>query len=200
MENQSIVIDDKGNEIPRNMVDPLKLKRHDIVEVSHRQIRKLEKQMQKAKKQLEKRINDYKKLKAKRLDVETKGKKGGLVLTNLARDKQIEISNHEVKDLNDIRFEAEEVLRGITKDLGGDQGQQLYVMFSQAINLEKKGRVDMAAMNRMMELKIKHHDWSKFKDLMQQAQETVGTRSYVNFRERDESGQWKTINLNFSSM
>jgi len=200
MENQNIVIDDKGNEIPRNMVDPLKLKRHDIVEVSHRQIRRLEKQMKKAKKQLEKRISDYKKLKAKRLDVETKGKKGGLILTNLARDKQIEISNHDVKDLNDIRFEAEEVLREITKDLGGDQGQQLYVMFSQAINLEKKGRVDIAAMNRMMELKIKHRDWSKFKDLMQQAQETVGTRSYVNFRERDESGQWKTINLNFSSM
>jgi len=195
------VIDDKGNEIPRSMVDPLKLKKHDIVEVTHRDIKILERQMKRAMEKLIKRVNAYKALKAKRLDVEAKGKKGGLILTNITRDKQIEISKHEIKDLNDIRFEAEEVLRGITKDLGGEAGQQLYVMFSQAINLEKKGRVDMMAMNRMMELKIKHPAWPKFKELMSMAQETVGTREYVNIRVRDkQTGQWKTINLNFSSM
>ena len=199
--NAKTVIDDKGNEIPRNMVDPLKLKRHDIVEVTHRDIRKLERQMKRTMERLVKRVNSYKKLKAKRLDVETRGRKGGLILTNITRDKQIEISRHEIKDLNDIRFEAEEVLRNITKDLGGETGQQLYVMFSQAINLEKKGRVDMAAMNRMMELKIKHPAWPKFKELMSMAQETVGTREYVNIRVRNkQTGKWETINLNFSSI
>ena len=151
-----IVIDDKGNEIPRNMIDPLKLRKHDIVEVSHRQVAILTRQMQRAMKNLLKRVDAYKKYKAKRLDVETKGKKGGLILTNLKRDKQIEISMHDIKDLNDIRFEAEEVLREIAEDLGGEAGHQLYVMFTAAINLEKKGKVDMASMNRMIALKVKH--------------------------------------------
>ena len=201
VQSKNFVTDDQGNEIPRSMVDPLKLKRHDIVEVSFRQIEILQLQMAKAKQALDKRIAAYKKLKAKRLDVVTRGKKGGLILTNFSRDKQIEISNHDIKDLNDIRFEAEEVLREITQDLGGEAGQQLYVMFNAAINLDKKGKVDMAAMNRMLELRVKHDKWSKFRELMQMAQETVGTRSYVNFKVRDEkTGQWKTINLNMSSM
>jgi hypothetical protein len=98
-----------------------------------------------------------------------------------------------------MRHEAETVFDECVTDLATEARQELVTIFRQAFNLDKKGRVDIAALRRLKSLNIKHPKWKRFQELISRAEEVESTRQYLNIRIR-ENGKWKTVNLNFSSI
>jgi len=196
----SIVIDGRGNEIPRSLVDPVILARNDTVEMIVKSALALEARMVKEKEKIMERIWKYEIKKRARLAVDESTKKGNMTLTNINGDKQVEVSLHDVITLNDMRNEAETVFDECITALASDARQELVAIFRQAFNLDKKGRVDMSALRRLKALQIKHPLWKTFQDLISRAEEVESTRQYLNIRTREENGKWKTVNLNFSSI
>lgn len=66
----------------------------------------------------------------------------------------------------------------------------------------KKGELDIHLVQKLyaMENRFNDSNWTRGIELLKESYQYSHSKDYVNFEKRDENGQWRTINLQFSSI
>jgi len=66
--------------------------------------------------------------------------------------------------------------------------------------VDKKDEIAKYRILRLRRYNIKDQTWKEAMELIDQAIQVVSTKQYINFYERDESGQFRQIVLNFPAL
>lgn len=86
------------------------------------------------------------------------------------------------------------------KAWSADSNVNLRAIISEAFQVDKKGEIAKYRILRLRRYNIKDQTWKEAMELIDQAIQVVATKQYINFYERDESGQFRQIVLNFPAL
>lgn len=81
--------------------------------------------------------------------------------------------------------------------VGGDKNLRAVVF--DAFKVDKKGNLDHKRILSLRRLKIADKQWQKAMELIGEAVQTDARRAYIQIRERDQGGTWKTVRLDLAA-
>jgi len=126
--------------------------------------------------------------------------KGNATIYNFTGDKAIEIkiSNKLAFDerLNVAKHKIDEYLLSLVKN----SGKEIIALVTKAFKVDAKGNVDVKQIISLKQHKFDHPLWKEAMAIIDEALRVEATRRYIVFKQKDESGSWISITLNFSAM
>lgn len=90
----------------------------------------------------------------------------------------------------------DECLREWTRD----SGAELRAIIDDAFQVDKKGRINTKRILSLRKLKIDNETWATAMDAIGDAVTVTGSCTYFRFYERDERGQYRQVQLDFSGV
>lgn len=129
----------------------------------------------------------------------TTGKKGNYTITSFDKSVKLEINVSERVEFDDrINFAQDKINEFMTiktKDTDADLTELVTHAFQSS-----NGKLDSKRILSLFSLKIKHPLWKEAMDLIKQSIQRNNSKRYVRIWEKNTSGEYKAIDLNFSSL
>ena len=126
--------------------------------------------------------------------------KGNATIYNFTGDKAIEIkiSNKLAFDerLNIAKQKIDAYLISLVKNAG----KEIVALITKAFKVDAKGNVDVKQIISLKQHKFDHPLWIEAMAIIDEALRVEGTRRYIVFKQKDASGAWISITLNFSAI
>lgn len=198
-DEQGFWIDSRGNAVNPDHIDPAVKRRDRDVEAVVKGALRLQKKMIAEKKRFLKRIKDHEKYLEKKYKTKFT-KKGNVQRQNYAGDMRIEFEIADRIEFDDRIHLAKAKIDECLKDWGRDADPNLQTIIKNAFNVDKRGRVNVKEIMRLTTYKIKDPRWKEAMALIEVSKMIVGSKPYLRFSVKNESGVWETINLNFSTL
>lgn len=126
--------------------------------------------------------------------------KGNATIYNFSMDKAIEIkiSNKLAFDerLNIAKQKIDEYILSLVRNAG----KEIIALITKAFKVDAKGNVDVKQIIALKQHKFDHPLWKEAMAIIDEALRVEATRRYIVFKQKDDSGSWISITLNFSAM
>ncbi|MFA4958398.1 MAG: DUF3164 family protein [Candidatus Cloacimonas sp.] len=126
--------------------------------------------------------------------------KGNAVLNSFDGKYQVEIRFKERIQFGIKLQLAKQKIDECLKAWSADSNVNLRAIIGEAFQVDKKGEIAKYRILRLRRYNIKDQTWKEAMELIDQAIQVVATKQYINFYERDESGQFHQIVLNFPAL
>jgi hypothetical protein len=191
-------IDLNGNEVPAQYVPKLDKERERVTLKHLARAKRLSEQLEKFKTELLEECDAVYDAMLADNDVPGKGK-GGFSISTFDREAKIEISVQERIEFDDLISVAHEKIKQYltTKMEGVDNDLQQII--NQAFET-RKGRMDVKRILGLFRLKINHPLWLEAMELIKNSITRNNSKRYARIWEKDANGEYKNIELNFSSI
>jgi hypothetical protein len=191
-------IDLNGNEVPAQYVPKIDKDRERITLKHLKRAKKLSEQLERFKEEL---LADcdavYEKMLA---DNNVPGNsKGGFSISTFDRDAKIEISVQERIEFDDLISVAHEKIKLYLEEKTQGVDHDLQQIINQAFET-RKGRMDVKRILGLFRLKINHPTWMEAMELIKQSINRNNSKRYARVWEKDKNGEYRNIELNFSSI
>lgn len=125
--------------------------------------------------------------------------KGGFTLTSYDKTLKIEVSISKRLEFDDriemAQMKINEYLEEVTQDSSEDIRKIINAAFKRT-----KGTLDSKRVFQLKSLQINHKLWKDAMSLIDKSISVNSTKRYFNIMEKDQNGEYKTIQLNFSSI
>ena len=190
-------IDSQGRAIPVSVIRPEMLKQDSVVNRTLDRVIRLHNRIKADKLKLYDEIQDYLEYIAKQSDLTWKGNAG---FTSFDGKYKIEIRFKERIEFGLELQLAKQKIDECLKAWSADSNVNLRAIISEAFQVDKKGEIAKYRILRLRRYNIKDQTWKEAMELIDQAIQVVSTKQYINFYERDESGQFRQIVLNFPAL
>ena len=142
---------------------------------------------------IEKYLNDA----ARRNNLEWKG---NALLISFDEKYRVEMRFREKIQFGIELQLAKQKIDECIKAWSADSNDNLKAIVNDAFQLDKNGQLARYRILRLRRYNIKDQTWKEAMELIDQAIQVVSTKQYINFYERDESGQFRQIVLNFPAL
>jgi len=188
----------EGELIPQSRIFSHEKKSDRLVEKIHNRVERLHEKIVSEKQKIADGINTY-------LDEISKENnagefEGNTTLYNFDKTKQIEvkISKHFVADerLNIAKAKIDQCIQ----KWSSGANDNIIALVNKAFKVDRKGNVDVHQLKSLRELKIKDKEWKEAMTLIEDSIKVDVTKTYFNFRARNEDGKLQSIPLNFSAL
>ncbi len=194
------LINSRGNAVDIELVRPEHLKKHLMVETTFAEIDKLLERMVKTKTKIIGKALAYLEWQAKRNHVEDP-KWEDVSLSNYPTTMRILIKNNTQEEFDEhlqlARKKIDECLDEWTEGVNVN----IKAIIDRAFKTGKKGFIDRNNIKGLFQLNIKHPKWIEAMELIRKSITETGKKEYIMFQKRiDQKAEFKTINLNFSSL
>lgn len=191
-------IDLNGNEVPAQYVPKIDKDRERITLKHLKRAKKLSEQLERFKEEL---LADcdavYEKMLA---DNNVPGNsKGGFSISTFDRDAKIEISVQERIEFDDLISVAHEKIKLYLEEKTQGVDHDLQQIINQAFET-RKARMDVKRILGLFRLKINHPTWMEAMELIKQSINRNNSKRYARVWEKDKNGEYRNIELNFSSI
>ena len=190
-------IDSQGRAIPVSVIRPEMLKQDSVVNRTLDRVIRLHNRIKADKLKLYDEIQDYLEYIAKQSDLTWKGNAG---FTSFDGKYKIEIRFKERIEFGLELQLAKQKIDECLKAWSADSNVNLRAIISEAFQVDKKGEIAKYRILRLRRYNIKDQTWKEAMELIDQAIQVVSTKQYNNVYERDESGQFRQIVLNFPAL
>lgn len=148
-------------------------------------------------------IEDYMEMMREKyhLDPMAKSKHGNITLESYdgLMKVQIAIQQHISFDekLNLAKEKLDEYLKEITAEASAD----IKTLITKVFDVDKKGNVNAKMVMGLKTYKITHPKWIEAMDIIDEAVEIVGSKSYIRFYKRESvDKKWENISLDFAAL
>lgn len=193
-------IDGSGNSVNPDHIHPITKRMDKDVERVMKKVLAIEKMMAKQKALVRKIMIAYEKYLERKTKVERTGK-GNLTMSNYSNNMRIERDVNDIIEFDDRLQFALDMLKKCAKKWSGDANPALLTLVDEVLQTRKRGKVDKHKLLRLRTYNIKDKDWKKAMKLLDDAMMVQGSKEYMRFKYRDpETGDWKNVKLNFSSL
>ncbi|MFA7026113.1 MAG: DUF3164 family protein, partial [Candidatus Cloacimonadaceae bacterium] len=110
----------------------------------------------------------------------------------------IKISNKLAFDerLNIAKQKIDAYLLSLVKNAG----KEIVALITKAFKVDAKGNVDVKQIISLKQHKFDHPLWIEAMAIIDEALRVEATRRYIVFKQKDASGAWISITLNFSAI
>lgn len=197
MSKQQVLIDAEGYEVPVKYIDPVVLKRHDLVEDVFTDIEKLQEQIAKVKLAVTHKIKQYLELTA-----EDHGEKwqGNATLRNFDASKECEIKIAKRLELDERLQIAKSKIDDCIKKWSKGSGDKIKALVNRAFKVDSKGQVDTRQILGLRNLKFDDPEWNEAMDLISDSVTISSIKEFFYFKKKNDQGAYITIPLNFHSV
>lgn len=191
-------IDHNGNEIPFQYVPKLDKVRERVAMKVVKKAKKLSEQLTAFKQESIKEcdavfgqmMSDHK--------VKKTGK-GNYSVTSFGKDIKIEISIQERVEFDDLIQVAQEKINEYLAEKTGGIDHDLQQIINLAFKTTK-GKMDVKRVLGLFKLNIKHKLWLEAMEILKKSISRNTSKRYMRIWEKDGNGEYKAVELNFSSI
>jgi hypothetical protein len=199
--NAKVLINPRGHEVPVETISPLELLKDEMVRELIKKAHALQAHTQAVKQAMTEHVASYLGLAAQEYGIELTGDKGNVTLHSYDGSKKVVINVNERIFFNSEQLAVARQLflkcfREWTKDGRGE----LKAMIENAFNTDKQGRVNQYQLMRILRIESNDKTFQKAQKALRDALNPLDCKSYIRFYERDDKGNWESINLNFSGL
>jgi len=191
-------VDLNGNNVPAQYVPKLDKERERITLKHLAKARKLSEALEKFKQELLEDCDTV--YDAMLADNNVPGQsKGGFSLTTFDRAAKIEISIQERIEFDDLISVAHEKIKQYLEEKTQGVDHDLQQIIMQAFET-RKGRMDVKRILGLFRLQITHPLWVEAMELIKKSINRNTSKRYARIWEKDANGEYRNIELNFSSI
>jgi uncharacterized protein HemY len=128
-----------------------------------------------------------------------KNHKGNYSITSFNKNIKIEITIQERVEFDDLIQVAQEKINEYLEKKTGDIDNDLRQIINLAFKTTK-GRMDVKRVLGLFKLNIKNKLWLEAMEILKKSISRNTSKRYMRVWKKDASGEYKTIELNFSSI
>jgi len=200
--DQEFWTDKRGQEVHRDLVpheEKLKTELvYDIVERAQKGV----KLMERFKEQTTASIREYMEMMRSKYNLDVaKGSKGNLTLQSFDGLRKIQVAVQQHIDFDEKLSLAKEKIDAYLKEKTKDADPEIQTLIMNAFEVDKKGNVDAKKIFALKKYKISDPLWKEAMELIDEAVEIVGSKSYIRFYVRGSIDEkWHNVSLDFASI
>ncbi len=190
----------QGHLVPESLIKPIDLLRDEVVLKQVAKAKELQLQMQATKVQMQQEIADYLDLSASEYGVNYGGAKGNVTLTSFDGQFKVEraIGEHRIFDER-IQAAKAQIDACIERWAEGSSAE-IRALVDHAFRVNKQGRIDVNQVLSLRQLKIDDPEWLEAMDAIADAITTVAKTEYIRLYQRQHSGKYVAISLDWAKL
>ncbi|AUV10735.1 sulfate transporter [Aeromonas sp. ASNIH3] len=190
----------QGHLVPESLIKTIDLLRDGVVRKQVAAAQALQLQMAAAKVQMQRELEDYLDLSAQEYGVTYGGAKGNITLTSYDGSMKVEraIGEHRIFDER-IQAAKAQIDACIGRWSEGASAN-LVAMVDHAFRVNKQGRIDVNQVLSLRNLAIEDDEWKAAMDAIADAITTVSKKEYIRLYQREPSGKYVAINLDWAKL
>ncbi len=130
-----------------------------------------------------------------------KNSKGGFSIENEEGDKKVRLKLRLLGDFDERADLAETHIRAFFEKTLKQTDLTTFEILMKLLE-RKKGRLEYSRVMQILSFEDRFidKDWLDGCRLLKESYRNTGSKSYIEFEVKDEQGDWRTLNLNFSSL
>lgn len=189
-----------GHLVPVESIKDEDLTRDEFVTTVIEGARKLSQQVADFKKNLSGDMQAFLDLAAEKYGANLGGARGNVTLTSFDGRYQILRAVSDQLDFNENIQAAKALIDDCLREWTKDSRAEIRALIDSAFQVDKKGRINAKRILGLRSLRIEDPKWLKAMEAIADAVTVTGSRVYFRMYERDERGEYKQIQLDFSGM
>ncbi len=190
----------KGHLIPIDKVKPVDKLRDEVVKDMIAIAIDVRAQMRVAKNKLFDSFNDFVALSAQEYDVQMGGKKGNTTLLSYDGKYKVQLAVAENIVFDERLQVAKTLIDECLTDWTQDSNDNIKALINQAFQVDKEGNISTGRVLALRSLDINDAKWDRAMDAISDAIQVTDTKEYIRFYERDDTGAYHQISLDFSNV
>lgn len=190
----------QGHLVPESLIKTIDLLRDSVVRKQVVNALALQLQMAAAKVQMQRELEDYLDLSAQEYGVTYGGAKGNITLTSYDGSMKVEraIGEHRIFDER-IQAAKAQIDACIARWSEGSS-DEIRALVDHAFRVNKQGRIDVNQVLSLRQLKIDDQEWREAMDAIADAITTVAKTEYIRLYQRQHSGKYVAISLDWAKL
>lgn len=194
------IINNIGNRVPKDSINPLDLIRDDevrsIVDLSE----DLQQEIKRVKDLIWEKISAYLELAYETYGTKPGGKKGNVTLMSYDNQYKVAVQINESIAFNEQLQVAKQLLTECLREWTKNGRDELKFLVEEALHVDKQGRVNRWQVIRLLKVESNDARFRKAQLAIKNAITPVDAREYIRIHKRNKMGHWEYINLNFASL
>lgn len=130
----------------------------------------------------------------------TGGKKGNTTLYTFDGQFKIQYAISERLQFDERIQAAKSLIDECLRDWTQDSSTEIKTLITRAFNVDKEGNLNTQRILELRHVKIEDKRWLRAMDAISDSLQVIGSKAYVRVYERDESGKYNQIMLDFASV
>ena len=193
-------LDDRGRPVPEQYIPATDKKRDQLVERTFKKVVKLSEKIAETKCEIVGSIDKYLDELAKENRVRENWK-GNILLQNfdksLCIERRIDDNIGFDEKLQMVKTIVDKWIAGRLDGIDENLGK----VITQALNVDKQGRVNTAMLMKLLHLEIEDSEWKKAMRMLKESIIVKSSKQSINFKrkvKKDSGEVWETVVLNFN--
>ena len=186
----------QGCLVPRANIRPIDIERDALVKEKMEKIKALQAEMRAVKASLLSDVDAFVQLSGERYGVKLGGVKGNVQLLSFDGKYKLCRDYGQLLAFDEGLQAAKELIDGWC----ADSRPELRAVVEQAFKVDKKGRINTGAVLSLRRIEIDDPDWKEAMRAITESLQVLDSRVYVRAYERDASGAYQPISLDFASV
>lgn len=189
-----------GSLVPIDRIKEIDLTRDDFVLSVAEQAWQVSAVLNNFKVSLSQDIQAFLELSAEKYGADMGGVKGNLSLTSFDGKYKVMRCVADRLEFNEQLQAAKELVDRCLREWTRDSDSKVQALIEQAFQTDKKGKINTKRILALRQLKIEDEVWQKAMEAIGDAVTVASTCTYFRVYERDDKGEYRQIQLDFSGV
>ncbi len=191
-------IDSAGSAIPPKYVKPVDKKRDAMVEKLIKRARKISDQLSAFRALVMTDMEKYLSYIEDHYQVNGRTREGNKQLTNFSNNIKLEVRVGKFMAFDDRLALAKSLIDDCIQRWSAGADDKIMILVNDAFKVDKKGNIDRDRVLSLRKLKIKDREWKKAMDIIAESIVIVGSRTYIKFSVKNDTGAWISVPLDIA--
>lgn len=192
--------DRNGNFIPVDNIKDIDKLRNEIVIETFGRAKSLHTFMKEVKAVIFDSIASFIDLSVEQYDVKLGGKKGNTTLFSFDGKYKIQYVISEYMQFDERIHAAKKLIDECLTEWTQESRTELKTLINQAFNVDKQGKLSTSKILALRRYKIEDARWREAMDAIGDSLQVIDSKSYIRVYERDDSGKYVQLPLDFAAI
>jgi len=197
------MVNRKGHDVPVNLIDDHELHEHEVVLDIHWFATQLMAQIARFRGHTVDDLGVLMELKREKYGIVPRGLqeggRGNVSFTTFDGKTKVEISVQDYVEFGAELQVAKELVDQYIAEVSEGVSDEVHVLLNHAFDVDKKGKVNRAALYTLRSLKIDHPVWAKAMQAITDSQRVQSTREFIRISERNERGGYTSLPIDLAN-
>ncbi|WP_430480900.1 DUF3164 family protein [Aeromonas caviae] len=190
----------QGHMVPESLMKPIDLLRDEVVREQVAAALELQLQMSAAKILMQQKLEAYLDLSANEYGVTYGGAKGNITLTSFDGAMKVERAIGEHRIFDERIQAAKAQIDACIERWSEGSSAKIVTLVDHAFRVNKQGKIDVNQVLGLRNLNIDDAEWKAAMDAIADAITTVSKKEYIRLYQREPSGKYVAINLDWAKL
>lgn len=197
---ETLHLNAQGHMVPHNLMKPIDLLRDEVVRKQIAIALELKLHMAATKIKMRQELEDYLDLSASEYGVTYGGAKGNITLPSFDGSMKVERAIGEYRIFDERIQAAKAQIDACIERWSEGANEKIVAMVNHAFRVNKRGHIDVNQVLSLRQLDIKDVEWQEAMEAIADAITTVSKKEYIRLYQREASGKYAAINLDWAKL